>query len=263
MQEKKTARMGRQVQAAAVLLCACLLLGGCTTKETAAKKLLEQRYGEEFVVHRTWSSGSSYAVCSPKNNKDVVFEISFSEDIDTIWSDRYLDAVVSLQISRKLEKELQIYFPGCYVHSIGDYADDNRYLSFSDIQSVTPEMYTERYPDESFAVYVYVEPENLQQDTVGEEYLYFSETLREEMEDELLPRLTILVYYVDAGQQNRLKQYFRTSDWQVGHTTYKDIIGAKSYDWGISYCEYGRPVGKIDVTYEEYKELRMGEKGNE
>lgn len=257
MQEKKNIRMTKKMLVT-VLLGACLLLGGCTTRETAAQKLLEQRYGEEFVVHRTWSSGSSYAVCSPKNNRDVVFEISFSGDSSKIWDDRYLDAMVSLQISRKLERELQEYFPGCYVHSHGNYGDDNRYLSFSDIQSVTPEMYTERYPDERFAVNVYVEPENLQQDTIEEEYLYFSETLQEEMEDGLLPRLTIHVYYVDAGQKSRLKQYFRTSDWEVAHTEYKDIIGAKSYDFGFGYVS-----GEINKTYEEYKELRMGGKRDE
>lgn len=249
--------MGRKLWAASALLCISLLLTGCTTREEVAEKILEERYGEEFVVHKTWSSGDSYATCSPKNNRDVVFEVSFSKDDGKIWNDRYVNAVVSLQISRKLEEELQEYFPGCYAHSNGDYGDSNRYLSFSDIQSVTPEMYAERYPEESFAVRVYVEKEKLRQDTIEEEYQYFSETLQEEMEDGLLPELTILFYYVDAGQLSQIRQYFLTHDWANGNGEYNDIIRG-AYDWGLSYVDYGRPTGKINKTYEEYEELRRG-----
>ncbi len=259
MRAKRNARMGKQMLAATALLGACLLLAGCATREEAAKKMLEERYGEEFVVHKTWSSGVSYAICSPKNNRDVVFEVSFSKDDGKIRNDRYVNAVVSLRISRKLEEELQEYFPGCYAHSNGDYGDRDRYLSFSDIQSVTPEMYAERYPEESFVVRVYVEKERLRQDTIGEEYQYFSETLQEEMEDGLLPQLTILFYYVDAGQQSQIRQYFLTHDWAKGDVEIKDLIEG-NYDWVVSYFDHGRPNGKINKTYEEYEELRKGGK---
>ncbi|MCM1185897.1 MAG: hypothetical protein NC251_05040 [Lachnoclostridium sp.] len=247
----------RKKMLAAVLLGACFLLGGCTSREEAAKKLLEERYGEEFVVHQTWSSGDSYAVCSPKNNRNVVFELRFSEDVGKIWNDRYVSNVVSLQISEKLQKELGKYFPDCYVHVQGDYNVGDSYLGFSDIQSVTPEMYIERYPRADFTVRVYVEKEKLRSDTIEKEYLYFSESLQEEMENGKLPRLTILVYYVDSEQKSRLRNYFKSNDWE-GDAAYKDIVGSKSFDWGISYCEHGRPVGKIDVTYEEYEEMRRG-----
>lgn len=257
MQVKRNVRMGKQILAAAALLCACLLLAGCTTREEVVEKLLEKRYGEEFVVHKTWSSGDSYATCSPKNNRDVVFEVRFSKDDGKIWNDRYVNAVVSFQISRKLEEELQEYFPGCYVHSNGDYRDHDRYLSFSNIQSVTPEMYTERYPEESFTVRVYVEREKLQQDMIEKEYRYFSEILQEEMEEGMIPELTILFYYVDARQQSQIRQYFLTHDWANGDGEYDDIIEG-NFDWGLCYVDYGCPVGKIDVTYEEYEELRRG-----
>lgn len=257
MRAKRNARMRKQMLAAAVLLGACLLLAGCATREEVAKKILKERYGEEFVVHKTWSSGGSYATCSPKNNRDVVFEVSFSKDDGKIRNDRYVNAVVSLRISKKLEEELQEYFPGCYVHSNGNYGDHDRYLSFSDIQSVTPEMYTERYPEERFTVSVYVEKEKLRQDTIGEEYQYFSEILQEEMEEGMIPELTILFYYVDARQQSQIRQYFLTHDWANGDAEYKDIIEG-NFDWGICYVDYGCPIGKIDITYEEYEKLRMG-----
>lgn len=257
MRAKRNARMRKQMLAAAVLLGACLLLAGCATREEVAKKILKERYGEEFVVHKTWSSGGSYATCSPKNNRDVVFEVSFSKDDGKIRNDRYVNAVVSLRISKKLEEELQEYFPGCYVHSNGNYGDRDRYLSFSDIQSVTPKMYTERYPEESFTVSVYVEKEKLRQDTIGEEYQYFSETLLEEMEEGLLPDITAHFYYVDAEQQSQIRQYFLTHDWENGNGEYNDIIRG-AYDWGFAYSDYGRPNGKINKTYEEYEELRRG-----
>ena len=255
MRVKRNVRMGKQMLAAAVLLGACLLLAGCATREEVAKKLLEERYGEEFVVHKTWSSGDSYATCSPKNNRNVVFEVRFSKDNGKIWSDRYVESVVSLQISQKLRKELQKYFLGCYVHVTKGNKNNSNYLSFDDILSVTPEMYVERYPQDSYVASVYVERDKLQYDTIEEEYQYFSETLQEKMEEGLLPNITIHFYYVNAGQQNQIRQYFRTYDWEYGE--YNDIIRG-TYDWGFAYTDYGRPNGQINKTYEEYEELRRG-----
>lgn len=121
----------------AALFMVCLLFSGCGSKDNAGKtddaivkdittKALEEKYGEEFVVHKMYeTTKDTYrTVCSPKNRSDIVFETKITrwqkdgEERGSIKYDYCGDGAVAAQISRQLEEEVQEVFPGCYVHTI-------------------------------------------------------------------------------------------------------------------------------------------------
>lgn len=220
-------------------------------KAVTARRALKEKYGQDFFIWETWydtSVGSFYASCSPQENRWVVFEAEISDDgNDYIYGDNYVESVVAADIAQKLEGDLQEFFPGCYVH-VENYNMES-YLSFGAPLQVSPEMYAERFPAENFGVDICVDISELQQDTIEEEYRYFSETLQEQMELGNLPDLTIGIYYMNAKQIQSVKQHFRTHS----HAYYQGHDISSSFDFGFGY-----PNGYVNKTYEKYEKFRTG-----
>jgi hypothetical protein len=106
------------------ILIAAIMLGvtGCMSsnskastsdgKEEIAQKLLKAKYNEEFVVYKTY--GGSYAlmghsfkaVCSPKNQPNLKFEVEALKDGSGIVVDEYISRKISASVEEILINNL-------------------------------------------------------------------------------------------------------------------------------------------------------------
>ncbi len=112
------------VLTAAVMVCS--LLTGCgSSRERKIKRMLKEKYGEEFTILKTWTQplgtdvfkSEYHATAAPIDNQEAVFEITVTNFKEKTFEDTYPKAVVGKLLSDTLQSELSPYFGECYVHS--------------------------------------------------------------------------------------------------------------------------------------------------
>ncbi|MCM1326210.1 MAG: hypothetical protein NC094_02735 [Bacteroidales bacterium] len=258
MRKQWKRRINNKIKAsAAVLFVLCFAFAGCgfispSSRIHKAEEALKEKYGCEVKVLSSWTSGGTlYVTCAPENDRTMVFEAQLADDCSRIYSDIYLESIISYQISQQLEEDLQELFPECYIHTTRGYLSrQSNYLSFEQASDATPEMFAERYPRDSYCANIHVIQDDLQDDNIETEYQYFSEILQDKVKAGMFPDVSIHITYVDSGKMQQCKQYFKTNYEERGE--YKDIVSG-CYDFRLAYVS-----GKITDTYEEYEELRRG-----
>lgn len=119
----------KRIIAAILVLVFALAMSGCVkitywdgmTKQEAKDyicKELEEKYGEEFVVEKMYTTGATYyssadlwAECSPKSDSDILFSVqSIVVGKSRIMREDYIRNVVRKQIKKKVDEGLS----GCY-----------------------------------------------------------------------------------------------------------------------------------------------------
>ena len=268
-------RKKKSAQILAALLVVCLLFSGCGSKDNAGKaddtivkeiaaKALEEKYGEEFVVHKVSeiTKDTFLTVCSPKNRMDIVFEAEIGrwqkdgEETGSIKDDDCADGAVAAQISRQLEEEMQEIFPGCYVHTILFGSEGGRFEHVD----CTLEEYMKSYTDTGFdpmewmhiLIQVHIREDEPGEDVLKAEYRYFSERMQKEVAKEDFPPATIWIYSTDAETREWCREYFQ-ENYQGWQGYYDKLEGCGKICLKL-YC--GEEFSK---TYEEYAALRKGE----
>lgn len=262
-------------QILAALLMVCLLFSGCGSENNSSKvddaivkditaKALEEKYGEEFVVHkvREITKDTFFTVCSPKNRMDIVFEAEIDrwqkdgEERGSIKDDDCADGAVAAQVSQKLEEELQEIFPDCYVHTVAFGTHGDRFEHTDCTLEEYMKSYTDRGVDPKAEMYILIqihikegEPD---EDAMKAEYQYFSERMQKEVaEGNFLPA-TIWIYSMDMETREWCREYFQ-ENYQGWQDYYDKLEGCGKMCLKL-YC--GEEFSK---TYEEYAALRKGE----
>ena len=245
-----------------VLLLFCLTLYGCSknlrnyfyTEESlkrVAAKALKEKYDEEFVIHDAWTRDqtSFYVTCSPKNDMDVVFEANVYKDGSGVYEDEYLQGVVAKQLNEKYQQEFQQLFKGCFVRSTVRYAKTD----LENVSDITIEDYMNQYDIQGafsfWGLDVFVLLPETSWDTIDAEYKLLSEKIQDEINAGRLPEIVLNIYFVDDETMKWCKEYFKVNSY-----CYTEFYNAvESYpNIGIGY-----PTQKINMSYEEYKNLRM------
>ena len=243
-----------------ILLLFCLLLSGCNgnwkdyfyTEESLkqeAQRALEEKYDEEFVILNVWVVAQTAfgATCSPKNDRDVVFDVELYKDGSGMYRDEYVQGVVDKQIQEKLQKDLQVFFGECFVQANVFYAE----TEFDNVSLVTMEDYARAVPNGECFVYVIIDESEISPNTIQSEYEYFSKTLLKEIEEKKIPELTIHLYIVDNELMKWCKDYFKVNT----EETWKFTKAVDDFhNFGFGYLD-----GKFNKTLEEYTKLRMEE----
>ncbi len=265
----------RFVKLTIALLMVCLLFSGCGSKDNVGKaddavvkeiaaKALEEKYGEEFVVHkvREITKDIFFTVCSPKNRMDIVFEAEIDrwqkdgEERGGIKDGDCADGAVAAQVSQKLEEEMQEIFPDCYVHAVVFGAKGVRF----ERTDCTLEEYMKGYTDIGsdpmkqihILIQVHIREDEPGEDALKAEYQYFSERMQKEVAEENFPPATIWIYSTDAETREWCREYFQ-ENYQGWQDYYDKLEGCGKMCLKL-YCgeEFSR-------TYEEYAALRKGE----
>lgn len=217
-----------------------------------ARKALQEKYGEEFIIHDVWSKspGEFYADCSPVSNEEVVFQAVFWNDGSGIEYDEYLQGVISRKISDRFQEELGQIFDDCYVYTSIPYTAG---VEFDNVPETTIEQYVKRYREERseggyWVVYVFINLEREQEGDVEREYEYFSQVGSKWIEKKQTPNIYIELYGVDEETRNWCEEYFSIKSEPRGEFTSMEF---KNPYFSIRYIE-----GEITKTFEEYKEYK-------
>lgn len=105
----------------------CVSLTGCNewknyfhteaSLSRVAEKSLEEKYNEEFIIHDVWdkSQGTFFAVCSPKADEEIVFELVAWKDGSGLCHDEYEQAILANYIGEEIKAKVLKTYSSCLV----------------------------------------------------------------------------------------------------------------------------------------------------
>ncbi len=226
----------------------------------AAAEALEAQFGEKFTVHKVDKENQRefWAICSPESNREVVFEAQIlGYEVSSVQINNYDRSAVSWKISQRLEKELQEYFPGCYVHTVIFGRDFGK--PKSSLLNVTVEEYMAKKENSSSTldfveclVQIHVNEESLPQGMRPESYQYFAEELQQDITEKKFPSAIIWIYGMDETKLEWCRDYFLEN--YQGGSDYYDMLE------GCSRFRMGYPGREFNMTYEEYQKAGEGDR---
>lgn len=242
----------RKIGLLAILLLLSIVLTGCNEWMNyihtdaglmrRGRRLLREKYDEEFVIYDVWNEGqkSFFAVCSPKNNPEVVFEAKIRKDGSKIWRDEYVQGIVGVEIKKKLLPEIQEISDSCVVRPMLFYHEGE----FENVQTVTIEEYKETIGEIDCYYVIMINKEQLKTNNYEEEYEIFKNISSTKWEKDF----AIALYFVDAETIGVTKEYFET---------HCDITGKfEDIEKNIKLIGLGYKDASINITLEEYEAMR-------
>ena len=222
-----------------------------------AKKSLEEKYGEEFVIHRVWNKSQTmfFADCSPEDNEEVVFRADIRKNGDGIVSDGYAVGVVANEINDVLKDDFKRLFGDCctntYVHSY------YKVPIFKNAKEATIDEYISLVDLDILSYYVYVDGLKLSNETIEIENEYLCKEIPRMIKNKIIPNLTIHIYFTT---DELVKQY---DDYLINHRNTEFEMNKNLDKYPNIHIDYRN--GLVDSMYEgdivnekhaEYKEFR-------
>ena len=243
-----------------VSLLLSLLLTGCGGSaknylhtdaglKNEAEKALEEKYGEEFVIHEVWTKNQTifYATCSPEDNDEIDFRAEIYKDGRGVHVDSYIQGIVANQINNNLSEDFQTIFDNCYTRAeIYNYYDTPTYENPED---VTIEDYLSQIDIEFIGYDVYICETKPTEESIQREYDIFNNDIQEKIKEGIIPNVVIDLYFVDEKMLIMSKEYYK--NYEISGSDFEDALEM----YPTMYIVY--PNNKINLTYEEYKEQRM------
>ena len=268
----------KRIRALGMLLAMCLLLSGCGswknyvyTDESLmreAAEALEDKYGEEFVIHDVWDKNQTmfYATCSPESNMDVVFQAEVYKDGRGLYSEEYLQGLITLQIRERFETKLaEVFGEDCFViasfygailsteelaEALGEETVTTDYL-----KNLTVEEYYElakEPPRLGIRIIINKEELGFSEEQTLEEW----DCLQKIIVGEPILDVGLRCHFLNENKLNESKTYFQ-GHCNTTSATFDEIID------GSSYFGFGFNAGIINKAYEEYNKVRMEIETNE
>lgn len=258
-----------RIKSIAYLFLICVLMCGCDYRnyfytedslKKVAEKSLEEKYGEEFVIHRVWERSQEmfFADCSPKDNPEVIFTADINKNGDGIVADGYAQGVIKKEVDNLLKDDFNELFGDCYTRPyISNYYNVPEFLNAKDI---TIQEYISEVDADVICLYysVYVDASQLSNDTVEQEREYLCNEIPKKIKNKIIPNLSIYIYFTTDELINRCKEYFST------HVDTDYDINRELDKYPCISLEYNKD-GKLDELYKgsflnpkygEYQELR-------
>ncbi|MDE7251316.1 MAG: hypothetical protein K2O32_00015 [Acetatifactor sp.] len=217
-------------------------------KIAMTKRVLREKYGEEFIVHDVYSKASHeyFADCSPVSNEEIVFQAAVWKDGSGVVYDEYIQNIVAREIEKGIEEELQKYYDSVFVKVYITGGVDVLYGEVKSAQDVTMEEYIKRVNPSRCWIDVGIDAED-GKDHLEEEYAFY-ESIQEKINNQKCPPLHVVCYNMDAELQEWCNDFF----------TYN--AGAYfTYTHKLAECnemEYDCTAEGVNITYDEFKNMR-------
>lgn len=217
---------------------AFVLIGGCgKSREEITKELLSQKYGEEFEVHSIRSEGSVYyATCSPIYDSSLFFEtrICSNKDKYEIDKDDYVERYIAKSINSILEKDLESFFPGAYIHTrikvwpIKGVTDVKNMSLEELIRSINSSGHVHlAYID------IFVDKEIGTNKMYHEEYLYFEDIISNKVPNKQMLPFNVTIYMVNSETIERLEDYYSNNIGNMDDNYIKNVLGVNKFSIGL------------------------------
>lgn len=241
------------VLAGVILTSGCLRIFNVDSKEREMEivaRLLQEKYGEEFTIHKTWADvGYSYvAVCSPVLEPEIVFEaIFYIGGGGKLYSDEYPQGIFAWELEQLLQPEVRKISEDAYIKAFPFYAE----TSFTRREDVTVETYLEAissYTPASEHIYfeIYANIENIR--SMDYEELY--STMKEICKSIAPSSGAFSLYYIKQEDIEMLREYFKRRSKIYSEAS--DVFRAyKAYGTGIIAGEIKEPFNQFKNEMEE------------
>ncbi|MCM1090896.1 MAG: hypothetical protein NC092_07330 [Butyrivibrio sp.] len=212
-----------------------------------AKKALQEKYGEEFIIHDVYSKSPSdfFADCSPVANEDVVFLAAIWKDGSGVVYDDYIPGIVARELEKELEDELKKYYDSVFVkvyHSGGSVVHS---AEVDSMQGMTMEEYVKRFGASRCWIDIGIDAKE-DNEHLAEEYAFF-ESMQEKISCEKMFSMHVVYYNMSKELQEWCNSYY---------TQYAGAHG--TYDNKIAKCnkiQYECTAEGINITYDEFKTM--------
>ena len=222
-----------------------------------AEKSLEEKYGEEFVVHRAWDRSQTmfFADCSPKDNPEVIFTADIEKNGDGVVDDGYVQGLVAKQVDDILKPEFENFFGYYYTmpYNLSYYNEP----TFKNIKDITVEEYIDKAKMTSMPYYIYVDMTKITGESIDEESELFEKDIPQMITNKEIPDMSIHIYFTTGELVDQCKEYF-SEHVEIDYDLNKEIekynyINIK-YEDGIVKEVYEGSF--LDPKYGDYRELR-------
>ncbi|MDE7251324.1 MAG: hypothetical protein K2O32_00055 [Acetatifactor sp.] len=214
------------------------------------KRVLREKYGEEFIVHDVYSKASHeyFADCSPVSNKEVAFRAAVWKDGSGVVYDEYLESIVARELKNEIEEELQKYFDSVFVKVYLSYrvGSDTFYEEVNSMQDVTMEAYVRIVNPSWCRIDIGIDAEE-GNEHLEEEYAFY-ESMQKKISDKKIPPMDVYYYDMDAELQEWCSSYFTQNGQAYG-----------TYDSKCHECNemtYRCTAEGVSITYDEFKTMR-------
>lgn len=210
-----------------------------------AKKLLSEKYNEEFEVLSTWGNGgqSYYALCYPVRDRSIVFEGNFALDHDD-FRDEYDRAIFSKKVSEIMQPKLDALFQECYVYP----AISSQESGLTDKEEITIKSFIEatKTPEIHFLVGINIDV--YKQPDFKMEYKRLEQYLSEMTGLDECP--TMHLYFLSEDAYKQFVEYYKNDVDMKGKML--NIVN------GYQDISFGFKDGNLNKSEAEYVSLRKG-----
>lgn len=228
-------------------LCFALSFSGCGIIRDAARrdlveKVLQERYGEEFIVKDTWTNrGTSFmALAYPKRDTSLLFEglYKLQEGEPPYVYDHYDQAIIAQQLKEVVQPELEALFGDCYIQAemMGNSSE------ITNVEDITIENYATTAENPSIFIKIGVNSDQYSSTNYQKEYESIINSMAKINQQKI--EVTVYTYFLPTTHYQQFVKYFLnniSSDYQ-----FKKIVNEYS-SVGIAVIN-----GKSRQSYEEY-----------
>ncbi|MDE7251317.1 MAG: hypothetical protein K2O32_00020 [Acetatifactor sp.] len=212
-----------------------------------AKKALQEKYGEEFIIHDVYSKSPSdfWAECSPVSNEEVVFKAAIWKDGSGMVYDDYVPGILAREIEKEIEGELQKYYDSVFVKVYQSGGWTVHSAEVDSMKDMSLEEYVKRLDSSRCWIDIGIDAEE------GKDYLEeyaFYVSMQEKISDKKMFPMHVVYYNMDAELQEWCNDYF---------TQYAGAHG--TYDSKIVECnemEFECTAEGISITCDEFKTMK-------
>lgn len=197
-------------------MCGCVNTSFQTTNSNngVIDTLLRQKYSEDFEILSVRYQGTvGYAMCSPVNDPEVIFEARFSSGV--LNEDTYVECKKAKEINDIFKEDLRDLFPNAYFRTY--YLKTGLYLDIYISKTVgTPKLY-------------------------NREYRYFTDQVNKYIEDGTMQEVTVTFYKVDNESIEKISEYFKKNSVEK-NDFYTNALGIDSFQVGNNNDFLGKPT---------------------
>lgn len=229
------------------ILATVIVLIGCNIVEPVqhryAKKLLKEKYNEEFKVLDTWGNGgkSYYALCCPVRDRSILFEGNFAMDRSD-FRDEYDQAVFAKEVKKIIQPQLESIFQKCCVYpEIG-----SRESGLTNSSDITIESFLEATETPDINFLVMINTNQYEKADYKKEYNELSLYMNKMTEIDKCP--TMELFFLPEEIYVQCIEYFEEKSEMKGSML--NTISAYQHI-GFAYKE-----GKLTLSESEYEKLR-------
>lgn len=219
---------------AVVVIIGMVAFSGCgESREQKMKALVEEKYGEEFTILKTWTQpygadvtrSEYHATAAPVDDPESIFELTVWDFKEKHFRDTYPQAKIAALLSEQFKEQIDSYFEDCYVWGYCvNTTEDNK---FQQLDAFTIEEYTETFEEPRIQFRVLVNEAAYRNTVYSDEFDYLLNAFSEFIQMTGIEG-TLLIYFLPPSN---LEEYIlqRKNHYTIDDSLEQPVKGFNLY----------------------------------